>query len=147
VKRRVLVQADLWDGDPDIDAICRFTYRPIVKFEVSSPYCANKISPFNSQNTFISREVLPKFYLYPSIGRMDDIWGAYIMQFYHPDSVIYGKASVYQERNVQSIIKNMKDELLGYEHSLQVATFSSGYKEFLPDRAIQFMKLYDKEFI
>ena len=25
LKRKVLVQADLWDGDPDIDAICRLS--------------------------------------------------------------------------------------------------------------------------
>ena len=28
LKRKVLVQADLWDGDPDIDAICRLSKKP-----------------------------------------------------------------------------------------------------------------------
>jgi hypothetical protein len=32
-KRQVLVQADFWDGSPDIDAVCRITLNPIVKFE------------------------------------------------------------------------------------------------------------------
>ncbi len=146
VKRHVYVQADLWDGDPDVDAIGRFTYRPMVKFDITSPYCSNKISPFNSQNTFIAREVLPKFYLYPAIGRMDDIWGAYVLQFYYPNSVIYNKASVYQQRNVQSTVKNMKDELLGYEHSLHFVTNKDTYQQYLPERARQFMKLYDREF-
>jgi hypothetical protein len=145
-KRHVHVQADLWDGDPDIDAIGRFTYRPIVKFDITSAYCANKISPFNSQNTFISREALPKFYLYPAIGRMDDIWGAYVLQFHFPNSVIYNKASVYQERNVQSTVKNMQDELLGYEHSLHFIADKTKYEQYLPERAKQFMKLYDREF-
>ena len=30
--RKVLIQADLWDGDPDIDAMARLTFKPIVKF-------------------------------------------------------------------------------------------------------------------
>ena len=59
-KRKVLVQADLWEGDPDIDAIARLTFKPMVKYDdIKGPYGSNKISPFNSQNTFLSREVLP----------------------------------------------------------------------------------------
>lgn len=45
VKRKVLVQADLWDGDPDIDAMARLTMKPIVKYNVEKPYCSNKIAP------------------------------------------------------------------------------------------------------
>ena len=53
IKRKVLVQADLWDGDPDIDAMARLTFKPIVKYsDIKEPYCSNSISPFNSQNTF-----------------------------------------------------------------------------------------------
>ena len=40
-KIKVDVQADLWDGDPDIDAMCRLTKKPIVKFNVTEPYAAN----------------------------------------------------------------------------------------------------------
>ena len=49
-----MIQADLWDGDPDIDAISRMTYKPIVKYKKLKPYASKKISPFNSQNTFFS---------------------------------------------------------------------------------------------
>ena len=146
ITRRALVQADLWDGSPDVDAIGRFTYQPIVKFSVSSPFCSNKLSPFNSQNTFLSGEILQHYYLYPGIGRMDDIWGAYALQLRFPDSVVYGPPSVYQERNVQSTVKNMNDELLGYEHSLHFITDGERFKRYLPERAQQFMKLYEKEF-
>ena len=34
--RKILVQADLWDGDPDIDAMARLTKKPIVKFNKRS---------------------------------------------------------------------------------------------------------------
>ena len=33
VKRNVLVQAALWDGDADIDAMARLTMKPIVKYD------------------------------------------------------------------------------------------------------------------
>jgi hypothetical protein len=38
VKRKVVVQADFWDGDPDIDAICRLSKKPIVKFKPFDPF-------------------------------------------------------------------------------------------------------------
>jgi len=42
-KIRCLVQADLWNGDPDIDAICRIIYKPNVEFKVKEPFSSNKI--------------------------------------------------------------------------------------------------------
>mgnify|MGYP007000220686 len=56
------VQADFWDGDPDIDAICRMEHAPICKFERNIfPFSSNKFSPFNSQNTFLSRKIIKDF--------------------------------------------------------------------------------------
>jgi len=116
--RRVLVQADLWDGDPDIDAMCRLSKKPCVKFDISSPYASNQISPFNSQNTFIHREALPYYMCLPLVGRMDDIWGAYILQNKFPKSVVYNRASVYQDRNEQDLIINLENEIIGYRNTL-----------------------------
>ena len=85
LKRRVLVQADLWDGDPDIDAMARLSIRPIVKFDkIQGPYGSLSISPFNSQNTFLAREVIPYYSVFPHVGRMDDIWGGYVLQHISP---------------------------------------------------------------
>ncbi len=53
------VQADFWNGDPDIDAICRMEHAPNCKFDDACfPISSNKPAPFNSQNTFISRRAL-----------------------------------------------------------------------------------------
>ena len=129
VKRKVLVQADLWDGDPDIDAMARLTMKPIVKYNIENPFCSNKIAPFNSQNTFLSREVIPFYTVLPHIGRMDDIWGAYIMQHYFPNSVIYNKASVYQDRNILDLITNLEKEVIGYRNTLSlIKNFISKFK-------------------
>ena len=61
-KRKVLVQSDLWDGDPDIDAMARLSIKPVMKYDdIIQPYCSNQIAPFNSQNTFLAREVIPYY--------------------------------------------------------------------------------------
>ena len=114
----VLIQADLWDGDPDIDAICRLSKKPIVQYEITNPYTSNKISPFNSQNTFFHRKVIPFYMVLPFVGRMDDIWGGYILQKKFPESLIFNKSTVYQERNPQDLITNLEKEIIGYRNTL-----------------------------
>ena len=49
------------------------------KFKVKKPYTSNRISPFNSQNTILTRECLKNYFLFPFIGRMDDM-GSYYVQ-------------------------------------------------------------------
>lgn len=140
--RKVLVQASLWDGDPDIDAMARLSHRPIVKFDQLSPYGADVLGPFNSQNTFISRKVMPKYAVLPHIGRMDDIWGSYIMQHYFPNSVAYTKASVYQERNEQDLILNLEKEILGYRNSFKFINDLKNFSTYLPSKTVEFWKAY-----
>jgi len=142
IKRKVLVQADLWDGDPDIDAVERIAWSPLVKFNVNAPYCSNKISPFNSQNTFIAREVIPFYLALPFVGRMDDIWPSYIIQQFFPNSVIYNKATVYQERNPQNLITNLKNEVLGYETTLSLLRDLKNWMTYLPETAQLVYKSY-----
>ena len=59
------IKADFWNGDPDIDAICRMEHKPECKFKKSIfPFSGNKISPFNSQNTFLTKKVLKNYFLF-----------------------------------------------------------------------------------
>jgi hypothetical protein len=145
-KRRVLVQADLWDGDPDIDAICRLSKKPIVKFDTIHPYGANQIAPFNSQNTFLDRSVLASYAVLPFVGRMDDIWGAYILQLEYNNCVIYNKASVYQERNVQDLVKNLENEIIGYRNTLALLNDLENYNKHLPDATLKFLEIYRNQY-
>jgi hypothetical protein len=140
--RKVLVQADLWDGDPDIDAMARLTMKPIVKYDVEKPYCSNRIAPFNSQNTFLAREVIPYYAVLPHIGRMDDIWGSYILQHYFPESVVYNKASVYQDRNVQDLITNLEKEIIGYRNTYDLVKNLQNYMDYLPEETKKFFEVY-----
>jgi hypothetical protein len=141
-----LVQADLWNGDPDIDAIARLTYKPDIEFNIELPFFSKKISPFNSQNTFLSREVISKYAVLPHIGRMDDIWGGYIMQHYFPQSVIYGYPTVYQDRNVQDLITNLEKEIIGYRNTYKLINDLPNYMNYLPDDTKKFLDIYFNSF-
>lgn len=148
VKRHVLVQADLWDGDPDIDAVCRITLAPQVKDVATvTPYTSNKMMPFNSQNTFLHRDCFPTYFLFPHIGRMDDIWASYYLQSRFPNSnVVFAKASVYQERNEHDLTKDLENEMIGYKHSLEFARWclsgSEEWPEFMPEESIKAFEVY-----
>ena len=51
------IQADFWNGDPDIDAICRMEHSPECRFKDKIfPFTSNKFSPFNSQNTYLKEK-------------------------------------------------------------------------------------------
>ena len=146
IKRKVIVQADFWDGDPDIDAVCRITKKPIVKFQNFKPFGSTQISPFNSQNTFLAREAIPYYVVFPYLGRMDDIWGAYVLQHFFPNSVIYNKATVYQDRNEHNLVNNMMDEVIGYRNTLNLINDLKNFENYLPTEVVEFWKIYRKQF-
>lgn len=144
------VQADFWNGDPDVDAVCRMIFAPNCEFDNSIfPFASTKISPFNSQNTFLTRSVMKDYFLFPGIGRMDDIWASYYLQS-TGKHVVYAKASVIQMRNVHDLTRDMKAEYLGYEHNLEIVSESRSRKEvlmkYLPDNAKRSFELYQKHF-
>ena len=141
-KKKVLIQADLWDGDPDIDAICRLSKMPMVEYKITEPYSSTKLSPFNSQNTFFHRSVIPFYMVIPHVGRMDDIWGGYLLQQKFNDSLIYNKASVFQDRNEQDLITNLEWEIIGYRNTLDF--INGNYK--LPEKASRAYSAYLKAF-
>ena len=116
---KCMVQADLWDGDPDIDAICRLTMSPNIRYNKFKPFRMMSYAPFNSQNTFLHRDCIEHYAVLPGVGRMDDIWGGYLLQSYLKgnEAVVYNNASVYQDRNVQDLVTNLQNEILGYRHT------------------------------
>jgi hypothetical protein len=142
-----LIQADLWDGDPDIDAMCRLSFKPIVKFDTTSPFAAAGISPFNSQNTFIHRNALKYYAVWPYVGRMDDIWGGYYTQkMIGADKLIYNRASVYQDRNVQDLITNLEKEIIGYRHTLEFTNDPNTIDDYIPAKTKEFLEIYFNSF-
>lgn len=140
------IQADFWNGDPDIDAVCRLEHKPMCFFDDKFfPLSTNTFSPFNSQNTFFSAEALKKYMAIPFIGRMDDIWGGYYLESLG-FKVVYNKATVFQDRNVQNLTKNMIDEYLGYEKTynllVDLKKDSNKLFEYLPEKSREILKIY-----
>lgn len=144
---KVDVQAGLWDGDPDIDAVERITISPTVRFTCLHPYGSPKTTVFNSQNTFLSRRVLPYYMMIPFVGRMDDIWGGYLLQKLQQINVVFTRASVYQARNEHDLFRDMKNELIGYEHNLALIRSVHPLEEpFLPEKSVAAFKMYHELF-
>jgi hypothetical protein len=77
---------------------------------------------------------------------MDDIWGAYIQQFYHPESIIFTRASVYQERNPQDLIRNLENEVIGYRNTLKLLDNIQSYYNYLPENTNKYLETYRKYF-
>jgi hypothetical protein len=149
-KINTLVQADLWEGAPDIDAVTRIMDLKgdfFVQRNRNYPFAANKISPFNSQNTFLSRKLFPTYFLFPGIGRFDDIWAAYITQHYFPNSVIYGPPTVFQDRNEHDLVKDLEQELFGYKWTYELIKDLEHWQRFLPEKSLLAYEAYKKEFI
>lgn len=139
-------QANFWNGNPDVDAICRMIYYTEFTFPKEAfPFVSNQISPFNSQNTFISRETLKDYFVFPFIGRMDDIWGAYYyLSCGH--NVVYGEPTVYQHRNFHDNTIDFIDELLGYKETkrllLNLREGAESIEMFLPSKSWRAFQIY-----
>jgi hypothetical protein len=125
------IQQFLADGDPDVDAIYRLTLEHVTRFEhnrvVIQPgtYC-----PFNSQNTIFWPETYPLLYLPAYVSfRMTDIWRSFIAQrcLYAMDKPLaFREATVLQERNEHSLIRDFKDELPGYLNNPRIVEILEG---------------------
>ncbi len=144
------IQADFWDGDPDVDAICRMQFAPYCRFDPALfPIAAAAMSPFNSQNTFLSARWLEHYFLFPHVGRMDDIWAAYHVQA-QGARVVFGKPSVVQKRNPHDLVIDMKREYLGYENNLAIveslADDPDAVFRFLPVETVAAFERYRSHF-
>lgn len=123
VGAKIGVAAGLWMGDPDIDAMQRLTNGPMVLAASDLVRAGLTVSPkcmtvFNSQNTAFLRQLAPLLMVWISVGRYDDIWAAYITQRIMREenyAVHFGRPFVWQERNLQNLWKNLRDEVMGME--------------------------------
>lgn len=145
-KRMIIpkIQAIYWNGDPDIDAVCRMIYNPRCQFNDNNfPVSSNRPSPFNSQSTIISRDVVRDYFLFPFVGRMDDIWASYYVQS-KGNQVVFTKPEVFSDRSLGttgrfSVIEDMKREYMGMENNTnlikQLMQNPDNIKNFLPEQS------------
>jgi hypothetical protein len=120
---KVVVNAGLWTGDPDTDAITRLE-RPLVTTGFK-PDLYQRIalqpgtwSPFNCQNTALAREVIPAYFLSPYMQRHDDIFAGYVINKiagYLGDVITFGKPLAFHDRTPHDLWKDLDAERTGMQ--------------------------------
>jgi hypothetical protein len=110
----------LADEDPDVDAIYRLTSDVPCIFNKKEPIVLEKgtVSPFNSQNTAIRKELFPLLFL-PSFVtfRFTDILRGIIAQpilWEHDYRLGFTGATVVQKRNVHDYFRDFESEVPMY---------------------------------
>ncbi len=124
---KIGVAAGLWLGDPDVDAITGMTsnhrIHQISEVARNGVVVSNSLfTPFNSQNTAYLSELAPLMMVLVGVGRYDDIWASYIAERIMMETdlhVHFGGPFVWQERNPQSRLTNLKDEIFGMQFTDQ----------------------------
>jgi hypothetical protein len=120
---RVVVNAGLWLGDPDIDAVTRLAIQPdatAVKRKETLALAKGTWCPFNSQNTAVHRDVMPAWFMSPCVGRFDDIWGSYIALTcieHMGHAIAFGRPLVRQDRNAHDLYRDFDLERLGMRYT------------------------------
>lgn len=118
---RVVVNAGLWLGDPDIDAVTRMAIAPEVSGYLSYDnfmLAHGTKCPFNSQNTALHRDVIPAYCLASGVGRYDDIIASYFVKRiadHLGDYISFGLPLVKQKRNEHNLWIDMEQEKIGMQ--------------------------------
>lgn len=122
------IQQGLADENPDVDALYRLTLPLPVSFKKGKPVILGEGSwcPFNSQNTTWWAEAFPLMYLpaYCSF-RMTDIWRSLVahrIASVNGWGILFHDATVWQERNEHSLVRDFRDEVPGYLNNDAIVT-------------------------
>lgn len=123
-KVKVAVNAGLWLGDPDVDALTRLvrmidaTSFDEKRFGPSFTLAPNTWSPINTQNTAFARSTIPAAFVSPHAQRYDDIMSGYFLRRiadHLKESVVYGLPLLNQIRNAHNIWSDLDKERIGGE--------------------------------
>jgi hypothetical protein len=123
---KVGIWQGLADEDPDVDAIYRLTSDKACYFDERSPIVLGKgtISPFNSQNTIIRRELYPLMYLPAYVTfRFTDILRGLVAQpimWLYDYQLGFTNATVVQKRNPHDYMKDFISEIPMYQNCEKV---------------------------
>ena len=120
----VRINAGLWLGDPDVDAITRLAVRPVATAYSgrTAVLAADTWCPINSQNTALHRDAIPAYYFarmgYPvngwPIDRYGDIFSGYFVQAcakHLGHGVRFGDPVVDHPRNPHDLLADLAGEL------------------------------------
>lgn len=128
---KVGIWQGLADNDPDVDAIYRLTDNRPCFFEERPPIVLGKgtISPFNTQNTIIRKELFPLMYLPTYVTfRFTDILRGLVAQpimWLNDFHLGFVNATVVQERNPHDYFRDFLSEIPMYEHGEKIVELVS----------------------
>lgn len=138
-RARVHVNAGLWLGDPDVDALTRIAIHPDVKrMRLERGLLArDTFSPVNTQNTAIHREAMPAYYYVlmhevmhgSRLNRFGDIWSGYFVQRCAKAlgyAVAFGAPAVEQVRNAHDLFVDLREEYWGIVLSERLSEWLPG---------------------
>lgn len=123
---RIGIWQFLADKDPDVDAVYRLLLGKEVRFKERKPLVLREgaICPINSQNTAFRQEIFPLLYLPAYVNfRFTDILRGIVAQpilWRFGYRVGFGKATVWQERNLHDYLKDFVDEVSMHRDGEQV---------------------------
>jgi len=123
---KVGIWQGLADDDPDVDAIYRLTSDVSCYFDQRNPVVLGKgtISPFNTQNTIIRRELFALMYLPTYVTfRFTDILRGFVAQpimWLYDYQLGFIDATVVQKRNPHDYMKDFISEIPMYENCEKV---------------------------
>ncbi|SFF37681.1 STELLO glycosyltransferase family protein [Spirosoma endophyticum] len=123
---KVGIWQGLADEDPDVDAIYRLTSDVPCYFDERDPVVLDKgtISPFNTQNTIIRKELFALLYLPTYVTfRFTDILRGLIAQpimWLYDYQLGFVNATVVQKRNPHDYMKDFVSEIPMYEYTEKV---------------------------
>lgn len=123
---KVGIWQGLADEDPDVDAIYRLTSDTACYFKERKPVVLSigTISPFNTQNTIIRKELFPLMYLPTYVTfRFTDILRGLVAQpimWLYDYQLGFINATVVQKRNPHDYMKDFLSEIPMYQHCEKV---------------------------
>lgn len=129
---KVGIWQGLADEDPDVDALYRLTSDEPCYFAERGPVVLgrNTISPFNTQNTMIRKELFALLYLPTFVTfRFTDILRGLIAQpimWLYDYQLGFLNATVVQKRNPHDYMKDFISEIPMYEHGAMVVDIITG---------------------
>ncbi|MFC2048067.1 hypothetical protein ACFLSK_01390 [Chloroflexota bacterium] len=123
---RVAINAGLWLGNPDVDAVTNL-HEPVKTVSMTSEQimlARGTFAPINTQNTAFHCDVLPCFYYIImgaqidgyTIDRYGDIWaGLFAKKVIDQvgDGVTFGHPVADHRRNIHDLFKDLQNELWG----------------------------------
>ena len=121
------VQQWLAEGDPDVDALYRLTVGKTdhTFTDGQAIFGRGTMVPFNSQSTLWFPDAYMYMYIPSFAGmRMFDIWRSFIAQvciWAHGHHVAYHGRGVYQQRDGHDLLRDFRDEVIGYANNSVIA--------------------------